>query len=76
MAQRCRRFDVLVGIADRHGRVVPHDELVTRAEELRLHGVVVHTAVLDDVIASKEWANRPKDQDALPELRAATPPFT
>jgi len=26
-------------------------------------------AGLDDVIASKEWANRPKDHEALPELR-------
>jgi hypothetical protein len=63
-------FDVLVGVPDRSGRVIPYDELVTRAEEMRLHGVVVYTAELDDIIASKEWANRPKDQAALPELRA------
>lgn len=25
---------------------------------------------LDELIASKEWANRPKDHEALPELRA------
>jgi hypothetical protein len=29
---------------------------------------VVHIAALDDIIASKQWANRPKDHDALPEL--------
>ena len=63
-------FDVLVGVPDRTGRVVPYDELITRAEEMRLHAVLVHTADLDDIIASKEWANRPKDQAALPELRA------
>lgn len=27
-------------------------------------------AALDDIIASKEWADRPKDRDALPKLRA------
>jgi predicted nucleotidyltransferase len=63
-------FDVLIGIPDRTGRVIPYEELIARAEELQLHGVVVHAAALDDIIASKEWANRPKDQSALPELRA------
>jgi len=33
-------------------------------------GKPVHVAALDDVISSKEWANRAKDQAALPELRA------
>ncbi len=28
----------------------------------------VRLASLEDVIASKEWANRPKDHEALPEL--------
>jgi predicted nucleotidyltransferase len=63
-------FDVLVGIPDRHGRVVPYEELVNRAVAQRLHGVELRTAALDDIIASKEWADRPKDRDALPELRA------
>jgi hypothetical protein len=27
-------------------------------------------ASLNDVIASKQWANRPKDNEALPELLA------
>ena len=63
-------FDVLVGIPDRDGRVMSYEELIGRAEEQRLHGVVVRAAALDDIIASKEWANRPKDQRALPELRA------
>jgi hypothetical protein len=29
----------------------------------------VRVAALDDIVGSKEWANRPKDRDALPELR-------
>jgi hypothetical protein len=47
-------FDALIGIPDRDGRVVSYDELIARAEVLRLHGVVVHTAALGDTIASKE----------------------
>jgi hypothetical protein len=33
-------------------------------------GFAIRVAALEDIIASKEWANRPKDQAALPELRA------
>ena len=31
-------------------------------------GVTIRAASLGDIIASKEWANRPKDRSALPEL--------
>jgi len=31
---------------------------------------VLRVASLDDIIASKEWSNRPKDREALPELRS------
>ena len=63
-------LDVLADIPDRHGRHLSYPELVGRASELNLDGIVVRVAALDDVIASKEWADRPKDRDALPELRA------
>ena len=33
-------------------------------------GVRVRVAALDDIVNSKEWANRPKDRDALDELHA------
>ena len=46
-----------------------YDELMSRAEVQDVHGVAVHVAALDDIIASKEWADRPKDREALPELR-------
>lgn len=62
--------DVLADIPDRHGRHLSYPELVGRASKLNLDGIVVRVAALDDVIASKEWADRPKDRDALPELRA------
>jgi hypothetical protein len=63
-------LDVLADIPDRHGRHLSYPELVGRASKLNLDGIVVRVAALDDVIASKEWADRPKDRDALPELRA------
>jgi len=31
-------------------------------------GVVIRVAALDDIVASKQHANRPKDREALPEL--------
>jgi hypothetical protein len=67
---RCGDAFARGSLACRRTRVVPYDELITRAEQMRLHGVVVYTADLDDIVASKEWANRPKDQAALPEFGA------
>jgi hypothetical protein len=43
--------------------------LSTRADRLEFHGVMASVAALEEVIASKECADRPKDQEALPELR-------
>ncbi|MGH2625590.1 MAG: nucleotidyl transferase AbiEii/AbiGii toxin family protein [Anaerolineales bacterium] len=63
-------LDVLTDIPDRDGRHMRYAELICRASELHVDGIVVRVAALDDVIASKEWANRPKDRDALPELRS------
>ncbi len=31
--------------------------------------MTITAASLEDIIAAKEWANRPKDHDALTELR-------
>lgn len=63
-------LDILADIPDRDGRHMRYEELVGRASVLNLDGIVVRVAALADVIASKEWANRPKDRDALPELRS------
>ena len=62
-------LDVLAAIPDREGHHVRFDELRSRASTLPLGSHAVMVAALDDVIASKEWADRPKDHDALPELR-------
>jgi hypothetical protein len=63
-------FDVLAGLEGADGRLVPYEELVERATVVEGHGVAIRIAGLDDVIAAKERASRPKDAEALPELRA------
>ncbi|MHB1533467.1 MAG: hypothetical protein ACYC1D_02455 [Acidimicrobiales bacterium] len=62
-------FDVLTNLPGRDGRRLGYEELVGRAVVVEATGVVITAAGIDDVIASKEWANRPKDHDALNELR-------
>ena len=47
-----------------------YPELASRAVVVELHDVSVPIASLDDVIASKEVADRMKDRAALPILRA------
>ena len=61
-------FDVLVDIPGRDGRHLPYEELIGEARRLDVGGVQVRVAGLGAIIASKEWANRPKDHAALPEL--------
>ena len=45
------------------------DDLAPRAILMPIHGVSVPVARLEDVIRSKEAANRPKDRRTLPLLR-------
>lgn len=42
---------------------------MARGVDQQIGAVVVHVAALDDIIASKEHADREKDREALPELR-------
>jgi hypothetical protein len=44
------------------------DELIQRSTDVDVDGIIIHLASLDDIIDSKTHANRPKDQEALPEL--------
>ena len=62
-------FDILADLPTRDGRRLRYDDLISRAAAQPLHGVTVRVAALDDIIASKEWADRPKDHEALTELR-------
>ena len=63
-------FDVLTEIPDRSGARLRYDEIKGRSVRRRIGNVQVRVARLDDIIASREWANRPKDLRALPELRS------
>ncbi len=63
-------FDVLAGLDALDGRLVTYEELAQRATKLQGDGFSIHAAALEDIIRAKERANRPKDREALPELRA------
>ena len=63
-------FDVLVGLEAPDGRLVPYEELVARATLLYGNGFTIRAAALEDIIRAKERADRAKDREALPELRA------
>ena len=63
-------FDVLAGLEAPDGHLIPYEELVTRATLLHGDGFTIRAAALDDIIRAKERADRAKDREALPELRA------
>jgi hypothetical protein len=62
-------IDVLRELPDRTGRRDTYDELAPRGVVAEVGGFIVHVAALDDIVASKEFARRDKDDEALPELR-------
>ncbi|HTT90433.1 MAG TPA: nucleotidyl transferase AbiEii/AbiGii toxin family protein [Acidimicrobiales bacterium] len=62
-------FDVLAGLEATDGRLVPYEELLERAVVFQGEDFVIRTASIDDIIAAKERAGRPKDREALRELR-------
>ena len=47
-----------------------YDELITRSVEFEIDGHALQVASLDDIIHSKETADRPKDRAVLPILLA------
>lgn len=65
-------LDVLVEMPAADGTRLSYEDLLPRAVDVTYSpdDVLVRIAGLDDIIASKQWANRPKDREALPELRA------
>jgi hypothetical protein len=63
-------LDLLPGLSDADGRVVPYEELARRLTIVQGEGFAIRAAALEDIITAKERASRPKDQEALPELRA------
>jgi hypothetical protein len=67
---RCGGFDILAGLASRDGHVLPYEELVQHETVIDCECFSIRAAALKDIITAKEHANRPKDREALPELRA------
>jgi hypothetical protein len=63
-------LDVLVDMPALDGRHLRYEDLMARAEPIEHAGVLVQVASLEDIIASKRWADRPKDREALGELEA------
>ena len=62
-------LDVLTDIPGPGGRLT-YDDLVGDASEVLLApGLTIQIASVQAIVASKEWADRPKDREALPELR-------
>jgi hypothetical protein len=61
-------LDVLVDMVNREGHRQRYEELEGAAEALTVAGIQVRVAGLDDIIGSKEYAGRPKDNEALAEL--------
>ena len=63
-------LDVLSSLKDANGAPIPYAELSGRSGAATIGGVSVRVAALDDIIAAKTRAGRPKDNAALPELLA------
>ena len=63
-------LDLLVELRDPEGGRHPYGDLATRATTVLVGNLTIRVASLEDIIASKEHAARPKDLEALPELRA------
>lgn len=62
-------LDLLSDIPGIGGGRKRYEDLLPGSVRTEADGVTVLVAGLDDVIASKESANRAKDREALPELR-------
>jgi hypothetical protein len=61
-------LDVLMNMPARDGRRLRYEDLADRANVIQGEHFAIRAASLADIIASKEWADRPKDREALPEL--------
>lgn len=66
MTTRCGDLDLSFTPAATEG----YGDLVERAVTFDVNGLVIPVAALDDIIRSKEAANRPKDHATLPILYA------
>ena len=66
-------LDILHDMPSRDGARLSYDELNARATtHAYVGGVTIRVAALDDIVASKQWANRPKDRRACPNSRRSS----
>jgi hypothetical protein len=73
MTARVEQFASPIGYIDvlRELRAIGgYDRLIGHADLIEVDGTAVYVAALDDIIASKEAAGRPKDLSQLPALYA------
>jgi hypothetical protein len=67
---RAGDVDVLLGIpSNSRFELARYEQLIANATIIEVDGLVVAVASLADIIRSKEIADRPKDREALQELR-------
>lgn len=57
-------------LRDEGGGRLAFQDLEARAVRIVVNGLDVHLAGLRDIVASKRFADRDKDREALPELEA------
>lgn len=62
-------LDVLADMPNRQGDHLRYEQLAPRAT-FDVTGYPIRVGALEDIISSKEWPNRPKYHEALPELHA------
>lgn len=62
-------LDVMKAMPGPDGAPRHYEDLAGDSRVLDYAGVRIRVATLNAIVASKEFANRPKDRDALPELR-------
>lgn len=60
--------DILRNLPDANGKLLPIKDIPSLAVTTEA-GLVIRLGTLAAIIESKEWSNRPKDLEALPELR-------
>ena len=62
-------LDLLIELRDTGDNRHSFADLAERSVAITVGSLVIRVAALRDIVASKAFAGRPKDLDALPELR-------
>lgn len=62
-------LDILNDMPGADGKRRTYDDLAASVVRITMGALVAPLAPIEAIIASKQWADRPKDREALPELR-------